>query len=480
MHIRFLTGFLICLLCGITVQAQHKRDQLHQVMKTYHQYNMFDGAVLVAEQGKIIYEDAFGMANREWNIPNSTETRFMIGSVSKPLTATLVLILAQKGLLQLDDRLDKYLPVFTNKPAARVTIRQLLSHTSGLPNYDIIPDFFPRISRQHFSRETYLNVFIDSALAFEPGTRYLYSSWGYFTLGYLIEKITGQSYEQAMQQELFSKINMTHSGSYAHTRIIPNRATGYDYGLGDYSSADFRDQSNTMGTGDIYTTVDDLFRFHLALTNHTLLNPELTEAMFTPGIRPARYGLGWFNQAFRYTATDSVTVNYHLGTTEGFVAFYLRIPETNSMAVILCNSAPTDFFGIIKNILRVLYNKPVQLKAPVHKRMESYILQQGAAKAVEAYQQMKSDTAHYYVDWLQLYYLGEKLYKLQRYEDARIIAENNVKEFPDRDYVALSLANIYLALNRREDAILYYRKALALNPVSDEARNKLKELGVSN
>lgn len=468
---------LACIiLTGQILPAQSKKDKLLAVMKTYHDYNMFDGAVLVAEDGKVIYKDAFGLANREWNIPNTTETKFMIGSISKPLTATLMLILVQKGLVNLDSKVEDYLPEFKNKPTAKVTIRQLLSHTSGMPNYDIIKDFFPKISRQSFTREEYVKVYADSALAFEPGSRYMYSSWGYFTLGYIIEKVTGKSYEQAMKDEIFDKIQMKNSGSYLHTRIIPQRASGYDYGLDDYSSADFRDQSNTMGTGDIYATVEDLYKFHIALTNNTLLNKELTDQMFTPGMRPAGYGFGWFNQNFRYTATDSVKANYHLGSTEGFIAFYLRIPETNSMVVILCNSAPTDFFGIVKNLIKVLYNKPVVLKAPVHKKMEPYITKYGAARAVAEYNKMKSDTANYYIDWLQMYYLSEKLYSLKRYEDARIIAENNVQEFPDKDFVALSLANIYLALNRKEDAIKFYKKTLELNPISEEAKNRLKEL----
>ena len=468
---------LICsVLCFQTLLAQTKKQQLWDVVKTYHSYNMFDGAVLVAEKGKIIYKDAFGLANREWNIPNASDTKFMIGSISKPLTATLVLILVQKGLIALDKTVQDYLPAFANKPAAKVTIRQLLSHTSGIPNYDIIKDFFPRISRQSFSRGEYVKVYRDSALAFEPGSRYLYSSWGYFTLGYIIEKVTGKSYDQAMKEEIFNKIGMQHSGSYLHTQIVPNRASGYDYGFGNYVSADFRDQSNTMGTGDIYTTVEDLFKFHMALAGNKLLNKELTKEMFAPGTRPARYGLGWFNQNFKYTATDSVTVNYHLGSTEGFIAFFTRMPETNSMAVILCNSAPTDFFGIIRNLLRVLYDKPVQLKKPVHKMMETIMANGSAAKAVTAYQEMAKDTAQYYTDWLQLYYLGEKLFALKRVDDAKIIAENNVLAFPERDLLTLSLANIYLALQRKNDALEFYRKTLLLNPQNEEARNRLKEL----
>ncbi len=467
---------IFCILFTQTILAQSKKDKLSQIMKTYHNYNMFDGAVLVAENGKIIYKDAFGLANREWNVANTVDTKFMIGSISKPLTATLMLILVQKRLVSLDKTIETYLPEFKNKPAAKVTIKQLLNHTSGIPNYDIIKDFFPGISRQSFTREQYIKIYCDSALAFDPGTRYMYSSWGYFTLGYIIEKVTQKSYEQAMEDEIFSKINMSNSGSYLHTQIVSKRASGYDYGFANFLSADFRDQSNTMGTGDIYTTVEDLFKFHLAITNNTLLNKELTKEMFTPGERPARYGYGWFNQNYRYTPTDSITANYHLGTTEGFNAFMIRIPATNSMAVILCNSATTDYSGIIRSLLKVLHNIPVVLKKPVHKEMENIIVSVNADKAVTAYKEMKMDTAHYYVDWVQMYYLGEKLLNLKRFEDARIIAENNVIEFPERDLIALSLANIYLALNRKVDAIKFYKKAIQLNPISDEAKNRLKEL----
>ena len=261
-------SFFICLY-ALTINqcmAQSKKDKLTEIMKTYHAYNMFDGSVLVAENGKVVYKAAFGLANREWGIPNTTDTKFMIGSVSKPLTAVLMLIQVQKGLISLDKTIADYLPEFVGKPAAKATIRQLLNHTSGIPNYDIIKDFFPRISHQQFSREEYVKVYIDSALAFEPGTKHYYSSWGYFTLGYIMEKVTGKSYSQLMKEDVFDKLSMSNSGSYFHTQIVKKRATGYDYSFGGYSSSDFRDQSNTMGTGDIYSTVDDIFKFHLALT----------------------------------------------------------------------------------------------------------------------------------------------------------------------------------------------------------------------
>ena len=467
--------FSLLLFCS-SLFAQTKKEKLEVVMKAYHHYNMFDGAVLVAENGKVIYKNAFGLANREWNIPNTTDTKFMIGSVSKPITALLMLLQVQKGLVSLDKTIADYIPEFSKKNGSRITIRQLLSHTSGMPNYDIMKDFFPRISRQNFTREEYIKLYMDSTLAFEPGTSYYYSSWGYFTLGYIMEKVTGKSYSQMMKEEIFDKLGMNSSGSYFHTQVVAKRATGYDYDFNGYTSSDFRDQSNTMGTGDLYSTVEDLFKLHTALTNNTLLNKKLTDEMFTPGMRPAQYGYGWFNKKFKYSPTDSVASNFHLGMTEGFLSFLVRIPATNSMIVILCNSSPTDFFGITGNLAKVLYNKPVVVKQPVHKAMESLIGSKGVVKAVEAYQVMKKDTAHYYVDWISMDFLGNKLYDLKRYEDARILFENNAAAFPDKDLSLYSLAKTYEVLGRKEDAITWYKKALAITPGYEEARNRLKAL----
>lgn len=476
MHSKKLTTLILSLSIGQLALAQNIKVRLSEIMKTYHSYNMFDGAVLVAKEGKIIYEDAFGLANREWNIPNRTNTKFMIGSISKPFTALLVLMQVQKGLLGLDKTVEEYLPEFKNKPAAKVTIGQLLSHTSGIANYDIIKDFFPKISRQYYTREDYVKVFIDSALSFQPGRHYSYSSWGYFLLGFVMERVTNKSYAQLMSDDIFKKIGMNNSGSYYHTQIVPNRATGYDYSFGGYTSSDFRDQSNTMGTGDIYSTVEDLFKFHLALSNYTLLNKDLTDKMFTPGIDAAKYGFGWFNKQFMYTPADSVASNFHLGMTEGFISFIRRIPSTNSMVVILCNSSPTDFFGITNNLFKVLYNMPVDLKEPVHKKMDTYIQQIGAVKALDMYKKMKADTANYYIDWISMNFIAQQLLNLKRYEDAKVISENNVTEFPDKDLVMVTMGNIYLANGRKEEAIKFYRKALQITPIYEEAINRLKEL----
>jgi CubicO group peptidase (beta-lactamase class C family) len=437
---------------------------------------MFDGSVLVAENGKVIYKNAFGLANREWGIPNTTDTKFMIGSVSKPLTAMLVLVQVQKGLISLDKTITDYIPWYSKKNGSRITIRQLLGHSSGLPNYDIMNEFFPKISRQNFTREDYVKLYMDSALVFEPGSSYYYSSWGYFTLGYILEKVTGKSYSQLMKEDIFDKTGMDGSGSYYHTQVVNKRATGYDYSLGGFTSSDFRDQSNTMGTGDLYSTVEDLFRLHLAISNNSLLNKQLTEEMFNPGIRPWRYGFGWFNQNFKYTTTDSVFANYHLGMTEGFLSFMIRIPATNSLIVFLCNSSPTHFFGITSSLMKALYNLPVTVKQPVHKAMETIIVEGGTAKAIKEYKRMKADTANYYIDWLAMNQLGDQLFTMQRYEDARMIFENNTAEFPDRDYIMTSLAKTYEKLGRKADAIGWYKKAVALNPKNEEAKNRLKEL----
>ncbi len=468
-----------CLFFCAFAFSQSKAKQLAGIMKKYHSYNMFDGAVLVAENGKIIYKDAFGKANREWDINNTTDTKFMIGSVSKPITAYLTLIQTQKGLIDINKTIEDYLPEFKNKPAAKVTVKQLMSNTSGMPNYDIIKDFFTTYSRQNFSRQDYVKLYIDSVLVFEPGTKYFYSSWGFFTLGYILERVSGKSFAQLMKDDIFDKLQMNNTASYHHTQIVAKRAQGYDYAFGGFSSGDFRDQSNTMGAGDVYSTIEDMFKLHLGIQNNTLLNVQLTNEMFTPGMRPARYGYGWFNQKFRYTDTDSAAANYHLGMMEGFISFFLRIPETNSCVIILCNSSPVDFFGITKNLVKVLYNKPVTIKQPIQKKVEKLIAQTGALQAVQEYQKLKLDTVNYYVDWISMNFIAEQLFNLKRYDDARIIAENNVLEFASRDLVHYTMGNIYLALNRREDAVKCYKKTLQLNAGYIEAKNKLKQLGIA-
>jgi len=455
--------------------SQDKAKRIDTIMSAWHRYNMFDGAVLVAENGKVLYEKGFGLANREWSIPNTPTTKFMIGSISKPLTSILTLIQVQKGLIDPEKTIADYLPDFS-ATAKRIKIKYLMSHTSGIPNYDIIPDFFPRISRTNYTREEYIKIYKDSALLFEPGSNYYYSSWGYFTLGYILEKVTGKSYSQLMKEDIFDKIGMKNSGSYYHTQIVADRATGYDYSLGGYTSSDFRDQSNTMGAGDIYSTVEDLFKLHLALTNNTLLNKQLTEQMFTPGIRPWRYGYGWFNQKYRYTPTDSIFANYHLGMTEGFISFLVRIPETNSLVVLLCNSSPTDFFGIASSLIKVLYNKPVALKQPINKVMETLIATKGTREAVNKYDELKKDSTHYYADWWAVDQLGHQLYTLKRYNEALLIFEKNALEFPQRDIALISLADTYDMLGKKDEAIIYYKKAIEINSNNEEAKNKLKTL----
>lgn len=473
--VRYIT-VIVCLFIQVMALAQTKKSKLARLMKTYHSYNIFDGAVLVAENGKIVYKEAFGLANREWDIKNTVETKFMIGSISKPITAYLTLIQVQKGLIDLNKKIEDYLPEFKDKPAARVTIKQLLSNTSGMPNYDIIKDFFTKYSRQSYSREEYVKLYMDSALVFQPGTKYFYSSWGFFTLGYILERVTGRSFADLLKQDIFDPLKMNNTSSYHHTQVVPGRAQGYDYAFGGFTSGDFRDQSNTMGAGDLYSTVEDMFKLHLGIQHHSLLNPELTKEMLTPGLPPVNYGYGWFNRDFKYTDTDSVAVNFHLGTMEGFISFYIRIPETNSFAIILCNSSPTDFFGIIKNILKILYHKPVLVKEPLQKKMEKLITTTGAANAVQTYQQLKLDTANYYVDWISMNFLAEQLLKLKRLEDARIIAENNAAEFPNRDLVQYTMGNIYVALGRKADATKAYKKALEINSNYVEVINALRKL----
>jgi tetratricopeptide (TPR) repeat protein len=162
--------------------------------------------------------------------------------------------------------------------------------------------------------------------------------------------------------------------------------------------------------------------------------------------------------------------------TEGFISFMLRIPSTNSLVVILCNASPTDFFGITRDLMKVLYNKSVHIKEPLQKVTERVLASKNAAAAVQEYRSLKNDTAKYYVDWISMNFLVEQLITLKRFEDARIIGELNAQEFPNHDLVFFTLGKAYEALNLKKEAITAYEKTLELFPNYEEAKNRLKAL----
>src|ERR1044072_802000 len=217
----------LLLLCQHTLLAQDKSAKIQEVLALGHKYRQFNGIALVAENGKVIYKGAFGMANMEWEIPNTPDTKFRLGSITKQFTATLIMQLVEQGKIKLDGKLSDYLPDYRKDVGEKVTIHHLLTHTSGIPSYTGLPKFFEDVSRNPYKVDEFVKKYASGDLQFEPGSKFSYNNSGYFLLGAIIEKVTGKPYDEVLKEIFFDPFGMKNP-AYAHyDTTLQNRAAGY-------------------------------------------------------------------------------------------------------------------------------------------------------------------------------------------------------------------------------------------------------------
>jgi CubicO group peptidase (beta-lactamase class C family) len=233
----------IALLALLTVSPAHAQDtaRMEQIVQDYVANKTFMGTVLVVKDDHVILDKAYGFANLEWNVPNTTATKFRLGSLTKQFTAASILLLEERGKLKLDDPVKKYLP---DAPASwdKITIFNLLTHTSGIPNMTAF-DNFREVMRKTQTPADLVAGFRDRPLDFQPGEKYSYSNSGYLVLGAIIEKTSGGPYAQFLQDNIFAPLGMKDSGYDSNSALIPLRASGYGRRQEGLVNADFIDMS---------------------------------------------------------------------------------------------------------------------------------------------------------------------------------------------------------------------------------------------
>jgi CubicO group peptidase (beta-lactamase class C family) len=281
---RFVLFFSIALL----VLAQDA-SRIDQIVQSYVTAKTFSGTVLVARGGEVLFSKGYGMANLEWDIPNSPSTKFRLGSVTKQFTAASILLLEERGKLKVGDPVKKYMP---DAPAAwdKITIFNLLTHTSGIPNFTSFPDY-PKTEPFETTPEKLVARFRDKPLAFEPGAKWSYSNSGYVLLGYLIEKTSGQSYATFVQENIFAPLGMKDTGYDSNSKIIPHRAAGYTPSKDGPVNAGFIHMSIPFSAGSLYSTTEDLLRWELGLFGGKVLSRASLDKMTTPFKDDYAFGL---------------------------------------------------------------------------------------------------------------------------------------------------------------------------------------------
>ncbi len=340
---------LILTLTADRVAADAVESLLTQEMSEHHVVGM---TCLVIQDGQTRTQFYSGSANLEWPSPVDAQTVFEIGSVSKQFAAASVLLLAEDGKLSVDDHISKF---FTNAPAAwtNITVRHLLSHTSGIKNYDGLDGFE---MRQHLTQAQFIERLGKQPLNFAPGEKWAYCNSGFNLLGYIVENVSRKTYWDFLQQRIFTPLAMTNTTRRDPWLVIPHRAAGYEFKNGKYQGRDY-DLTELFAAGAIVSTADDVAKWDAALLGTNFLSATSRKLWWTPATlnngkavnnprygEAGSYGFGWFLSSVKGHQNIG-----HSGITSGFSAANELFPDDHLTIIILSNTDEGVFAGNLAN-----------------------------------------------------------------------------------------------------------------------------------
>jgi CubicO group peptidase (beta-lactamase class C family) len=330
-----------------------KTDKLNELVAAYTKGHRFNGAALVAENGTILLDKGYGWQDQMAKTPNTAQSIFQLGSITKQFTSAVVLKLQEEKKLNVKDKLSKYFPAYPKGDS--ITIEQLLTHTSGVYNYTNDSIFMVNEMTKPATREKMMSRFQEKPLDFSPGTGWNYSNSGYSLLGYIIEIVTGKPYDQVVRDDIFTPLQMTNTGfDFIHLKS-PEKAIGYE---NMYASTPIAspivDSSFSFSAGAIYSTTGDLYKWSNALETYTILSRDQEEMAFT--VVKNNYGYGW--------GIDSIAGKRrvsHQGGIPGFRTIIARVPADDICIILLSNGSDESLQEISNGIFAILYDKPYKL-----------------------------------------------------------------------------------------------------------------------
>jgi len=316
------------------VVIELKQNKVAKQLDSYLKKEKFNGTVLVAKDGKVVMQKGYGLSNFNTKTHNNTDTIFRLGSVTKTFTATAIMQLVEQGKVKLNDPINKYIPDFPS--GDKITINHLLSHTSGIPEFLSEDLFIDPVKRNRYvSQEELVELIKGLKLVSDPGTKHTYSNSNYALLAYIIEKASHTPWDNYVNEFIFKPLKMTRSGVDVNNPIVPNHAVGTGV-LVDINN----DISYAYGSGSIYSTVGDLFKFDQALLSGKLISKQSLAKMFKPVLNG--YGYAWENGKNLKLSSDW---NYHSGHIPGFVSFNAVNQKHHMEVIMLSNKAPKSFDG---------------------------------------------------------------------------------------------------------------------------------------
>jgi CubicO group peptidase (beta-lactamase class C family) len=474
----FIFAALSLIAVAVVANAQSKAKQIDTLMKQYHALGQFNGSVLVADNGKVLYSNGLGLANMEWNAPNKPDTKFRLASITKQFTAAAILQLVEQGKIKLDGHITDYLPEYRKDTGEKVTIHQLLNHTSGIPSYTDQPGFFQNVSRNRFSVKDFVKKYTEGDLQFEPGSKFAYNNSAYFLLGAIIERVSGKTYEQYLKDNIFTPLGMKNTGYDWNDPLISNRASGYSRTPKGYVNAPYLDMSIPYAAGSLYSTVEDMYLWDQALYTDKILSAKSRELMFKPNLE--NYGYGFTIREIKFgdagPGTREIT---HSGGINGFSTLIVRLVDAKQTIILLDNTEQGRWLGPIRqNIANILHGVAViPPKRPIGETIAATAVESGAEAAIKQYRDLKASKPNEYdFNEGELNAVGYQLLRSGKTKDAIEIFKLNVEMFPAASNPYDSLGEAYVAGGEKELALKNYRRSVELDPKNEGGIAAIKRL----
>lgn len=474
---RRFSFFVLAALFATQLLAASKAEKIDALLRKYNELRQFNGTALVADASGVVHKKGYGYANFEWQIPNTPDVRFRLASITKQFTSMVIMQLVSEGKIKLDDRITTHLPDYRKDTGDKITIAQLLNHTSGIPSYTGMPGFFQNDSRDAYKVADFVKKFASGDLEFDPGTKFAYNNSAYFLLGAIIEKVTGKTYAEAVQERIFDPLGMKSSGYDLSAPVIAKRASGYALAGGAYVNAPFLDMTVPYAAGSLYSTVEDMYLWDRALYTDGLLKDDLKKQMFTAGLQD--YGFGW-SMSKRKLDDEKIELDAisHSGGIHGFSTLIVRIPEKKELVVLLDNTSRGDKLSpLASGIISILRGvEPKQPRKSLVDDLQSVSKESGAAIVARYRELRKQHPDEYDFNEQELNNLGYMLLGQGRTTDAIEVFKLNVEMYPQASNPYDSLGEAYAVAGNKELAIANYRKAFELDPKNANAKAAIERL----
>lgn len=436
---------LISLLgCISTAHSQVSESQFDKMIEENYPADEPGATILIAKDGEKVYHKAFGTANLELEVPMKTGMVFEIGSITKQFTAVSILMLMEEGKLSLEDDITKYIEDYPTH-GHTITIHHLLTHTSGIKSVTSMEEW-SKVWRKDYEPKELIEFFKYEPMDFAPGEKYQYNNSAYIMLGYIIEKVSGMTYPEFLEKRIFNPLGMTQSYYGSQKEIIPKRASGYQNKENEWYNAEYLSMTQPYSAGSIMSTVEDLFTWHKALQNNTLVKEETIQKAFTNyklnNGEPIHYGYGW-----SLNEIDGSRTIEHGGGIFGYTTNAIYLPEEDVYVVMFTNRDDKSPGMISTKIAAEVIGKPYKDKEDRIELDEDYM------KSLTGVYEFEDGTTRYIIfEEGQLYSQrkGSRRFRIFPFEKHKFIFEGSLANYefePTQNGITL------IFKNRRDESI---------------------------